>query len=450
MVKNGKFIARLQRELPVWVERDWVRSEHQQDILAYAATQSEGDSRYLTLALGVMGAVLLGAGVIAFFAANWSAMAKLAKLAVLFGGMWAAYGAAGVLTARGSRAIGQALLLLAVILFGANIFLVAQIYHIDSHYPNGILMWSLGALLVAWLMDSQPVAVAGLLLAVLWTSMENMGFGRQVHWPFLLLWVAFLPLVLRHGWRAASHVALLALLVWSMNTLVAVVSRGSPLFFPAVELFLLAYFALFLIGKLMVLQPDLEKFASVVQRYAAFAVLACFFVLTFPSMHRESYGGFPEAGEAALWMAGDAIALVVVALLAWWHHRRAPQEDRPPHFAVGQILLAAVALLLAVNLTAPANWGNALALSFNLAFFATVVWLVYSGLHTASRSLVNQGFVFFALGVLARYFDTFWSLFDRSFFFMGGGMLLLVGGYLLERQRRRINREIMMRREGGI
>jgi len=42
-------------------------------------------------------------------------------------------------------------LLLGVILFGSNIMLIAQIYHIDSHFPNGVLMWSLGALLAAWL-----------------------------------------------------------------------------------------------------------------------------------------------------------------------------------------------------------------------------------------------------------------------------------------------------------
>lgn len=453
-MRDSKFIRRLQKELPVWAEHGWVRPEHQQDILAYAATQSGGGTSHLTLALGVMGAILLGSGVITFFAANWGAMTKLAKLAVLFGGMWAAYAGSGLLMARGSQMVGHAVLLLAVILFGANIALVAQIYHIDSHYPDGVLTWSLGALLAGWLMSSQPALAAGLLLGILWTGMEGFGFGGGIHWPFLLLWTAFLVPILRHRWRIALHFALVGLLFWSWETFWQTVMRGQGrLLAQVAELFLLSYLALFLIGKLMALRPDAEALSSVVQRYASFAVLACFYVLTFPALRRWEYGhaGAEKAmdGEPSLWLMGNFLALAVVAGLAWLHHRSAPAEERPPHFVAGQALLAAVAALLAVNLFAPPAWGGALALLFNLAYFASVVWLVYSGLHTGNRSLVNQAFGFFALWVLARYFDTFWTLFDRSFFFMGGGLLLLLGGYFLERQRRRLNQEILLRGEGG-
>ena len=79
---------------------------------------------------------------------------------------------------------------------------------------------------------------------------------------------------------------------------------------------------------------------------------------------------------------------------------------------------------------------------FNLLFFAALVWLVYAGIHLNDRYLVNLAFVFFALLVLARYFDTFWTLMNRSFFFMAGGLLLMIGGYALERGRRKLTREI--------
>jgi uncharacterized membrane protein len=59
---------------------------------------------------------------------------------------------------------------------------------------------------------------------------------------------------------------------------------------------------------------------------------------------------------------------------------------------------------------------------------------------------VNRAFTGFALWVLARYFDTFWTLFDRALFFMAGGLLLLAGGGWLERRRRTLLRHI---REGA-
>ena len=79
---------------------------------------------------------------------------------------------------------------------------------------------------------------------------------------------------------------------------------------------------------------------------------------------------------------------------------------------------------------------------FNLLFFAGLAWLVYTGLHLNDRFLVNLAFVFFALVVLARYFDTFWTLMNRSFFFMAGGLLLMIGGYALERGRRKLTGQI--------
>ena len=56
--------------------------------------------------------------------------------------------------------------------------------------------------------------------------------------------------------------------------------------------------------------------------------------------------------------------------------------------------------------------------------------------------MVNRAFTGFSAWVLARYFDTFWSLMDRSLFFMAGGVLLLAGGGWLERRRRALLRDI--------
>jgi uncharacterized membrane protein len=55
----------------------------------------------------------------------------------------------------------------------------------------------------------------------------------------------------------------------------------------------------------------------------------------------------------------------------------------------------------------------------------------------------------FVVALISRYFDTFWTLFDRSLFFMAGGVVLLVGGYFLERQRRRLAQQIAGGRGAG-
>jgi hypothetical protein len=75
---------------------------------------------------------------------------------------------------------------------------------------------------------------------------------------------------------------------------------------------------------------------------------------------------------------------------------------------------------------------------FNLLHLGVLVWLVYAGYSRADWFQVNIAFLFFGIGFLTLYFDTFWGLLQRSYFFMSAGILLLGGGFLLERNRRKL------------
>jgi hypothetical protein len=157
-MRDASFIRRLETALPEWAKSGFLSAEAAKDILAFEKERAGGGIPYLTVALSILGVLLLGSGIISFFAANWQWLPKIAKLAVLFGGMWAAYAIAGYMLGRGAHPlVGQAVLLLGVLLFGANIWLVAQIYHISSHYPNGVLIWAIGALFAGYLLRSHPV-----------------------------------------------------------------------------------------------------------------------------------------------------------------------------------------------------------------------------------------------------------------------------------------------------
>jgi uncharacterized membrane protein len=456
-VGNKRFIARLAKELPEWTARGWVQAGAERAILDYVAAQRAG-TPWLTYAFSVLGVLLLGSGVITYFAANWGTIPKLVKLVILFGSMWLAYGAAWhALRDHHAPLLGQALLLLGAILFGANIMLIAQIYHIDAHFPNGVLLWSLGALVAAYLVRSQPLLAAAIVLGWLWTTLEfDFWSGRHhAHWPFLALWAAFLPLLYRHRFRAALHLALVALLWWSVYSFgVAGLfwNTGSKLYLA--QVYLLAYLAMFLLGMLFATTERLADFARPVQRYAVFAALASAYVLTSPSLQSGQWTqlwGAKTLREAAggNYIAATIAALALVVGLALWHRRRTGGAGRPAYLKWGQGLIGAIAVLMLANLFLGGASGGWVAIAFNLLFFAGLLWLLYAGMHGDDRFLVNLAFVFFGLTLLTRYFDTFWTLLNRSFFFMAGGLLLIAGGYALERKRRQITAGIEARREGG-
>jgi uncharacterized membrane protein len=443
-VRDNKFLQRLKQEIPDWVELGWVQPDHQRAILDHVAKHASGGTRYLTMAFALMGVLLLGTGVITFFAANWRELSKLAKLIILFGAMWLAYGGSHYFRGHAPK-LAEALVLLGVILFGANIHLIAQIYHIDAHYPNGVLMWAVGALLAAYLLDSQPAMVAALLLGLLWSGMENWNFDQRIHWPFFVLWGACALWIFKQHWRVAWHAALAVLIFWCANTFFGGFGHSNQALHAA-QFFFLSFVALFVVGLLFATFDRLRGFAGITERYAAAGALLTFFSLTFPDVHTtrswrsaEEVSAIQTAVPAA-WLIATIVAAVVLLALAFWHRTRSTTRPRFFDWGVGVIVLA-IALIL-FNLIGKAQFGGNIALLFNLLFFAGLVWLVYAGIHLNDRFLVNLAFVFFAFVVLARYFDTFWTLMDRSFFFMAGGLLLMVGGYALERGRRKVTGQI--------
>ena len=445
-MRNEAFLKHLTNEIPAWIEKGWLTQENSTKIVEHTASQEQALSGKLTLVLAILGVLLLGAGVIMFFASNWQAIPKLGKLALLFGTMWATFALAGYwLTAQRSPHLGEAMLLLGIIFFGANIHLIAQIYHIDAHYPDGVLLWSLGALLTAWLLNSQAALIAALLLALLWSSMEQWGFDQAFHWPFLLVWTVSLPLLQRNLiWQRATWAAGVTLLIWSLlycrhhfNWL--------PGFRP-VHLFMLAYLTAFIGGMIAETYVATRHFAHTMKRCAAIGGLVTFYLLTLPRRN-VSIGMDSNIPNAAHWLSGWGIGLLILLALsigfALWHSVRIKPAQQLPYLNYGRILLAFVLALTVTNyFMAGMTGSNSIVIIYNLSFFASVIWIIHAGLHTNDRFLVNLGFLFFAIGIVSRYFDTFWSLFNRSLFFMGGGLLLIGGGYFLERQRRKLTARI--------
>jgi uncharacterized membrane protein len=443
------FLRRLRAELPQWVQRGWVTPQHSESILEHAARQARGAPRHIA-AFGLLGALLLGAGVIMFFAANWDALPKLAKLALLAAALAASYAGAGVCRARGLAASAHGLLLLGVVLFGASIFLIAQMYHIDAHYPDGVLLWAAGALAAAALGQSQPALVAALVLALLWSGIETFAFERNPHWPFLPALVAAAALVYAQRWLAALRVAGWTLLIWCAFTLVADEflarpwSAGEPL--ALLQLYAFAGIALYIVGRAMESSARLAEYAPPVVMTGAIGAAAAWFALSFPELHRlGTFGALPSPA----WLAATVALLILVAALMVWRYHDTPLGSLPLYRKGAFVWLMLAAALAVAGLLAHGEFPGWAALGYNVLAFAGALWMVLTGVDRGERRIVNLGIACFGALILARYVDTFWSLLDRSYFFMVGGALLLGAGVMLERARRRLHARIVVAAVGA-
>lgn len=125
--------------------------------------------------LAMMAALLLGAAILIFVAANWEAIPRLARVGALFAIILGGYVGGALVKARGYSAIGEALWIVAAAAFGGSIALIGQMYHFSGDESAAMLTWCAGTALAALALRSGPLTVAAVGIADAWLAMKLVG-----------------------------------------------------------------------------------------------------------------------------------------------------------------------------------------------------------------------------------------------------------------------------------
>lgn len=198
----------LEDDVRRWHQQGWVTGDGERQILNEISERGSGVS--LATVLGILASVLLSFAMISFVAAHWNEIGRLPRLLLLFGLIFAGYGTAGFFENRGQRIFADAAILFAVAAFGASIALVSQMFHIDGHPPDGILLWLMGALFAGILLRSNPTLAFAMVLLAVWSGMRSSEIGG-VHWPFLIGWAVISAAFVWQNWRPGVYISSVAL-----------------------------------------------------------------------------------------------------------------------------------------------------------------------------------------------------------------------------------------------
>jgi len=421
----------LRAELGRWQAEGLVDGALAQRILdRYPQTAERGWGRIVFSAIG---AVLVGLGVILFFAYNWQAIPKSVKLLLVFGAVTAAHGSAMAIARRAeaSAALVEGLHVLGTMLFGAGIWLVAQIYHIDEHYPNAFLVWSLGALALAWAMPSVVQALLALFLISFWAGVEVFQFRSPMHGAPLLVLFGVLPLA---WWRRSP-----ALLGCALAVLFAVTALAAGWIEADALLSLLFIMgAAAMVAAVAVRATDFAGAEGPLHAIGLLVLIGCSVALSFPGL-AGTLGQVDFARHPALLpYFGAALAALVAAVAAAAYFGRPAWAEIDP-YRRGQLALvgAGLAIVLACAVLKIKAGGWAIALPFNAVVLGLAALLIFKGSAQLRPRLVAGGCIVFALVTVSRYADLFSSLLARSaiFVLLGAG-LFLVGNFYARSRRR--------------
>ncbi len=393
-----RFLSQLRQEVEAWKQDGTITAEQGQAIVARYPADSQDFAtarrrQALVVGLSILGAVLVGLGIITFFAANWDEISRSVKLGVLGAGVLLAYGAGFYLWQRaGYAAVGIALVLLGCIIYGAGVHLIGQIYHVPVEHPNLTAFWFLGVLPLAYVTRSRPVAFLAVVLFLV-----AAGF-RLAHWL---------------GQVSEEEATLLVVAVYLTLGLL-----------------------LYAIGRVKNLYGEWEPIGGLFSAIGLLVAFGALYLLTFHELHEDG-SGFSGL-DYRYWSLTYGAAAVTVALLAGVTWLRVRRGGRP---VVDYVEAASTVVLLVaahVVVRVPVEEEALYTIVFNVLFALSVLGLMVSGYLQEQEGRVNLSLGLIALFVITRYFEYSPSLFDRSLVFVGAGVILLAGGFLLERGRRKM------------
>jgi uncharacterized membrane protein len=423
---DGGYRKRLAEDLPRWRDAGWVTAEGATAILA--SLEGRPSTFGLAAIVGVLGALLLGAGVIAFVASGWELLPRIVRFGLLVAAMAVAYGAAALLAARELRVFSEAALLVAGLVFAAAIALVGQTYHLSGEFSDAVLLWEVGIVGAALLTGSATLTVLGLVGAGYWTWLNVVDLEYVPHWGSLVLiliggaiavWFsshyARLVAVLTLGfWIAVNLIGLATRLDWSPFEMLAVATAAALLFW-AVGSALAT----------MATRKDVAALGHAMLWPGVAAVLLAVGVLqTAPDW---DYGSGTEQ-----WIViGGAAMVAVTALVAFALTRNGMTIVD----AAGAVIIGLAAIAYAY---APPAEDMPARLIGGIIVIGAALWAVNLGQTGPQRVGKTTGLAAFGLEVIYLYVVTLGSLLDTAAAFLIGGVLFIALAYGLVRLDRRL------------
>ncbi len=365
-----------------WLNAGLLDEATAERIRAFEASGTEEQKlRWPVLVTVSLGGLMLGAGVLLFVAAHWDELSPATRFTLLLL-LVAIFHLAGVLLADRFAVLTTVLHALGTASLGAGIFLAGQIFHLQEHWPGGLMLWAAGA------------------------------------------WAGWF---LRRDWTQATFVALL-MPAWLMGEwLMATTGLRGRLLIPQEGLLLLALTYLS--------ARSAEKGGPVRRALVTLGGLATIPLTFFVLLSGWDWRGPAQPVPSSLRLVGWLVALGGPLLLAWWLRGRNAWMSLPA--ALWVAILGTLAqrrdrtteslLVWAWHELGPYIWCG-------IGSVGLVAWGVYE----ARKERINLGFAGFALTVLVFYFSSVMDKLGRSESLIGGGVLFLVGGWILERTRRRV------------
>jgi uncharacterized membrane protein len=375
------------------------------------------------IALVVVAVLMCAVGLVLLIGYNWDRIPPAAKIGTILIAVAGAFGAASLCYARGRNAPGEMVAFAGTLVFGNGIWLIAQVLHIEGHFPDAFYWFGMGALACAVLLRSRLIGVEAALIFAFWTFAEGVASPRPTLW-FIPIWIVLVV----HAYRVSSPVLLrvVALLAPAWVAAATGQAAGGPFWLGATAL---AAGAMFSLGAWLDRDPVMQR---AWQEAGLVALLAVLIPLMVTAVHRDLGAGRADTTSLAI-----AVVAATVGLSALLKTTRDIRQ-----LAIVGAVSAIATWTIAVGfgvLPSRTAAGLVSAIGFSAVTLGVGVSLVRAALKSSRTTDLALGVLFALSFLIVRWASLVENLlWSGSLLLATGGGLLLVARLWRHRDRRAV------------
>ncbi len=435
---SSRTIQWLLQEITDWEKEGIINPDQKEQLRGrYQAEAASPRTDYVTLIISTIGALLIGLGIILFFAYNWDKIPRVLRLALILVTMTASYigGRWGRERYPDYKGIGEAFIFLGVILFGSGIWLIAQMYNIVIEYPWGWLYWALAATAITYTAVSIPVS---LLSTFLWLAWAIAYSNKWTEANYMFMPLAALAIFPFAYYKQSPLVLWGGLLCLFFGTLFA---TGHFIMFYVLSTMGLVFIQA---GNFHFNKEKGNRFTVPYLITGFFSLVLGLYIGSFYGYQNTFIGGTKYNWNLTLIIGIWAACGFIMTLLSWqfWKSKVYPTDywsEIIRKLLPVLILIYSLSLPLLIQMgQVDNNYTLISAILSNFLLLFTAGSLLYLGQKDNRLSFMYVGTIIFLLIAIGRYFDLFDNRLHRSVYFLVIGGLFVWYSYWLSKKHKEI------------
>jgi uncharacterized membrane protein len=422
-------MAKFTSELEELQANGVITPEVAEKIRTYYDRPTPGSNR-MVIAFGIIGALLVGMGVVLIIAHNWDDLSTPAKLFVGFAPMVAAQAIAGWLVYKQSTSSAwrEAVAVVLIFAVATSISVVSQVYNIHGSLEGFLLAWTALSLPVIYVLRSWMASLLFWIGITWYATQAGFGLFQDNHAPvyYWPLAIAALPfyfnLIKKHP--DANSISFHNWIIGISVTIVLALGDyhdGDDLIIPA---YITLFSAFILIGQLPYFASRrLISNAWLIGGSAGTIILLLIMTFEWPDLSGKSREWW-MSGPLLIWI----LLFVAASVLLYMVGRKIGFRNVLSKSYTFLVLL----ILFVIGLTEPLISRGLT----NILILALGVYTIREGALADKLWKMNYGLLILSILIGCRFFDTDMSFVVRGLLFVGIGVGFFAMNYYMMKKRR--------------